>query len=447
MWSGQVARRTDSRDVERKNDLASKNALLQCAAQTTRCCRPTEWSAASPNESFAEEWCSLKDRDTSKDHVGPFLIKETPEKKSDELVESVEYNKKPSNEFLPAGPLATIAECDGDKTGLDQPAINGVHASDDTLASDQSVDGVTEIALDSAKEELAEPDFDFDLMGQAASLYSSGQRINTGETVLSRFVAKKTPEDTANTTSGRATATSSSAQTANGQSNRAPSQTAQSRSRQPHTSVSISEEQMRTCQVRFHGNMSNVLALAKGSPLQNITVATAVAHYAEIAKKTRGTIARKTFVDATAKLGEQHGVQVNPTTSEAFFDALDIDGTGRLTRAGWSSGVSLFFSSGDGAEADRAVFRQIAKNGEDTLSLQEFEVYITPVVSMAVPRELLDLRNEVKRRMAVVVFESVGQNVDGRLTANNFVQWCDRDSLGACALRCLEEMTSKPASA
>ena len=93
---------------------------------------------------------------------------------------------------------------------------------------------------------------------------------------------------------------------------------------------------------RFRKNMSNVISLAEGSRLQSVPVTLAIAHYGETARKTRGTIGKQNFVDATAKLAEQHGIPVDFMMSEALFDALDFDGTGRLTRAGWASGVHYF---------------------------------------------------------------------------------------------------------
>eukprot|EP00746_Dinoflagellata_sp_MGD_P006831 gnl/MRDRNA2_/MRDRNA2_113466_c0_seq1.p1 gnl/MRDRNA2_/MRDRNA2_113466_c0~~gnl/MRDRNA2_/MRDRNA2_113466_c0_seq1.p1 ORF type:complete len:447 (+),score=89.51 gnl/MRDRNA2_/MRDRNA2_113466_c0_seq1:61-1401(+) len=429
--SGQVARRQDSRDLERKNEAATDSVLLFCKSKTDACCRPVEWSAVSPKESFAEEWCSLKDRDNDgKAQSG--LSDINPGGPLEDTSKQVKEQPEDGSAAGPLGALSTLTESDKSKEALDEfPAINGEHKGLDQLPTINKEHGETatasdEIAGGTTKTNVpATPQFDLDfgLIGEAASRYSGGQRPDgKGDTVLGKLAkntsSNSTPADAA----------------------KAPSQPTKGNSRQwPHFPVSA--EQLRSCEDRFRKNMSNVIFLVKGNPLQSISVTIALAHYAEAAKKTRGTLGKQNFVDCTVKLAEQHNLQIDLAMFEAIFGALDADGTGRLTRAGWASGVSLFFKSGHGAEGNAGVFQQISKNGDDTLSLQEFEVFLTPIVSMLVPRESLDLRNEVKHRTATIVFDAVNRPLDGRLSADEFEQWCTKgNDLGASALQCLQEM-------
>jgi len=193
---------------------------------------------------------------------------------------------------------------------------------------------------------------------------------------------------------------------------------------------------------RFGQNMAGLMSVAHQSPFFSVSAEIAIGHYTKTCGPD-GKLHEATFETATSLLASTHRITVEGEYIRKMFRTLDCDGNGALSRAEWTSGITVFFG-GSGMDTDcaviAAVFKQLDANSDGTLDPVEFQQYCLPVISRLVPKWRCDLRLSLQKRLASMVFEQIDANQKGRLTPEEFVAWCKKQSLCQLAIQCLNKV-------
>eukprot|EP00746_Dinoflagellata_sp_MGD_P033220 gnl/MRDRNA2_/MRDRNA2_179237_c0_seq1.p1 gnl/MRDRNA2_/MRDRNA2_179237_c0~~gnl/MRDRNA2_/MRDRNA2_179237_c0_seq1.p1 ORF type:complete len:450 (+),score=108.11 gnl/MRDRNA2_/MRDRNA2_179237_c0_seq1:120-1469(+) len=192
---------------------------------------------------------------------------------------------------------------------------------------------------------------------------------------------------------------------------------------------------LESCKKRFKTKMDAMTALAEVSPVKNLPADRAITYCAS--KVGMGSMDAADFLEQITSLVNSVGKPIPGEAIVAAFAVLDFDNTGTLSHDHWTTAVPLFF--GESVEVCRAVFMELDDDGSGDLTSEEFARYTTAVVSMMIPPENVQLRNDLKDMLAGRVFSAMDKNNDAILSPEEFIEWSLNNSLADFAMQCLED--------
>lgn len=196
-------------------------------------------------------------------------------------------------------------------------------------------------------------------------------------------------------------------------------------------------EKINSCKVRMKEKMDAISKVAAKSPLVQVPATEAIRYFAEQIPEGE-EMTSEIFLEATKTLMAKYRRKVKDDHILEIFKALDMDDTDGLDRIEWISAVPLFY--GASLEVATTVFNEIDADKNGVLDLEEFGNYAGSTVCMLVPPEDWEVREKLRKNIAVKIFKAIDIDFDGTLTADEFATWSQMNSLGSAAIECLEEI-------